>query len=159
MTNMTIFDLCPDIEEIIQRELDVLLKFREATKELKLRIKLNEKSIKACDEANNGPVQRLYGVPVVGMPRILLYSLFPYICKKKTFYGEYNKILAHSLKNVEYANIHGFMYNCNYNRYEPNSKWENDCTMTLIDDKLTELGEKRFKSKKKEHKIKLLMKY
>jgi len=150
MNTMTIFDLCPDIEELIQQELDVLLKFREATKELKLRIKLNEKSMKACDKSSNK-----YGSPVVGMPRILLYSLFPYIVKKTTWYCEYNK----SFKNVEYANIHGFLYNCNYERYSPNSKWYGDCTMTMIDDKLTDLVEKRFKSKKKEHKIKLLMKY
>lgn len=149
MTAMTIFDLCPDIEELIQQELDVLLKFREATKELKLRIKLNEKSMKACDKS----IKKYSSY--VGIPRILLFSLFPYIGQKTYSYNAYND----SFKKVECANIHGFMYNCNYNRYEPNSKWENDCTMTLIDDKLTELGEKRFKSKKKEHKIKLLMKY
>ncbi len=150
---MCVFDLCLDIEELIQQELNVLLKFRDAAKELKLRMKLNVKSMKACDKSSNK-----YGRKDVGIPRILLFSLFPYIVNKKTWYGEYNKSFE-SGEKVECANIHGFLYNCNYNRYEPNSKWVNDCTMTMIDDKLTELGEKRFKSKNKDHKIKLLMKY
>jgi len=150
MNNMTIFDLCPDIEEMIQQELNVLLKFREAAKELKLRIKLNEKSIKSCDKHYNR-----YGSHDVGMPRILKYSLFPYIGKNLMYHNDYNE----AFKKVECANIHGFLYNSKYNRYSPMSKWVDGATMDEMDDKLTELGEKRFKSKKKEHKIKLLMKY
>ena len=150
MTNMTIFDLCPDIEEMIQQELNVLLKFREAAKELKLRIKLNDKSIKACDKH-----YKRYGSHDVGMPRILLHSLFPHIGKNIMYHNDYSE----SFKKVECANIHGFMYNSNYSRDSPISKWVYGATMDEIDDKLTELGEKRFKSKKKDHKIKLLMKY
>tara|TARA_R100000935_G_C2747752_1_gene128501 strand:- start:53 stop:502 length:450 start_codon:yes stop_codon:yes gene_type:complete len=149
---MSLFDICPDIEELIVDELNVLLKFREAAQELKLRIKLNERSIKAAHKEHN----RYYGGQNTGMPRIILYSLFPYMGKKTSHhYSHYNQ----SFKKVECANIHGFLYDAKYNRYSPNEKWKNNCTIDLIDAKLTEIGATKFKSKKKADKIKLLMKY
>ncbi len=117
---MTIFDLSPDIEELIQDELDVLLKFREATKELKHRMKLSSKSIREYDKMVNLREHREESTWTdrVGMPRILIKVLFPYVGKTL----DTNKYNA-TFKNVEHPNIHGFLYDWKWSRYNGTKKF------------------------------------
>jgi len=60
----------------------------------------------------------------------------------------------------KYANIHGFRWtNKKFYDGSNNPKWWSEPTHEELNDKLTELGYTRFKSKKKPHKIKLLLKH
>lgn len=166
MNTLCLFDLCPDIEELIVDELKVLTKYRKAVKEFKLRIKLGHKSLTRNYKKSN---TRTYfgstGKPVYGTPRNLIHTLFPDYGKHDNKYGKYHEDRG-AMQLCEYADIHGYKYDAFANRlYE--SHWTVYCAtkpvkemnVQTLNETLTELGAKRFKSKKKYDKIKLLMKY
>jgi len=147
---MSVFDLCPDIEGLIQDELNILLKFREATKEFKLRLKLNNKSIKKYKEK---------GSCLNCTSRIIIHTLFPYCGDKLTSFDE-RKIKY----KTETADIYGFKWSgiFTFNWGEDRDRWgygETAPTHDDLNDKLEELGYKKFKSKKKQQKINLLLKH
>lgn len=146
---MCLFDLCPDIEGLIQDELDVLLKFREATKEFKLRLKLNEKSIKGYVKEQGGFYRRH---KPVNISKMIMECILPYVGRRGV------DSVGHTRN--KYANIHGFRWtNKKFYDGSNNPKWWSEPTHEELNDKLTELGYTRFKSKKKPHKIKLLLKH
>jgi len=147
---MCLFDLCPDIEGLIQDELDVLLKFREAIKEFKLRIKLNEKCMKGYVKNKHSCLVRRN--KQLNISKMIMECILPYVGAR----GVRNK--GHTFN--KYANIHGFRWtNKKFwdGGYRPS--WLIEPTHEELNDKLTELGYTRFKSKKKPDKLKLLLKH
>ncbi len=147
---MSLFDICPDIEGLIQDELNILLKFREATKEFKLRLKLNNKSMKKYKDVHRS---------CNSVSRIIIHSLFPYYGARCGPFREMSELKY----KTENADIHGFKWSgiIIYSGWpEPAEQWGyNSPTHDDLNDKLQELGYKKFKSKKKQHKINLLLKH
>lgn len=156
---MCLFDLCPDIEELITNELAVLLKFREATAEFKLRMLLNSKSLKKKIR----PPERCHWTRKMKYSPVgpnILKCLFPFVGEHQDYSWD-----VRDDKYVSNPNIHGYIYRSN-TREMYGSKWIVDhkrggveMTVENINKTLTELGAKKFKSKKKDDKIKLLMNY
>jgi len=147
---MCLFDLCPDIEGLIQDELDVLLKFREATKEFKLRLKLNERSMKKFKQRYSviTPGHGWRFRKPVNIGEMIMDCLYPCISKHPI------------CREKRGANIHGFYWTSNYRLGVSLGDWTcQNLTHQDLNDKLTELGYTRFKSKKKPDKIKLLLKH
>jgi len=155
---MCLFDLCPDIEELITNELAVLLKFREATAEFKLRMLLNSKPLKKKIR----PPERLRDwrgreqVRYSPVGPSILKCLFPFMGKHTFEYGGVG--CEHKVRN---PNIHGFIWAKNSIDREYHTNWigMKDMNVKNLDETLTELGAKKFKSKKKDDKIKMLMNY
>jgi len=160
---MSLFDICPDLEELIVDELKVLTKYRDAVKEFKTRMVLGRKALNINIKDHNSNTA-FYRRPKLyyGMPRNIIHTLFPKYGKQNNTYGSYYK--SSPMRISEIVNIHGFLFNGRYDAYE---KWESsysrpnhyEMTVENLNKVLTELGAKRFKSKKKADKIKLLMKY
>ena len=130
-------DLPFDIEEIITTELDVLLSFRKSTKHFKDLIKFNKRALKKM----NGSY-------------LWNRSNNPYL--KMVMCGEQNYVRPPS--------THGSIYGFNFISYvgrmynqDIAHRCELEVTVAQLNDKLTELGAKRFKSKSKKEKINLLM--
>ena len=148
---MSLFDICPDIEGLIQDELNILLKFREATKEFKLRLKLNNKSMKKYKEKHGS---------CNNVSRMIIHTLFPYCGDKLSSSAEERRI-KHKTEN---ADIHGFKWSGiliitwgdHFKRW---GNYESSPTHDDLNHKLEELGYKKFKSKKKQQKINLLLKH
>ena len=160
---MSLFDICPDLEELIVDELKVLTKYRDAVKEFKTRMELGKKALNLNykDHNNVGSLWRATTYKIrYGIPRNIIHTLFPKYGKQNNHHGSYYQSLP--MKYVEMANIHGFLYSFGGQEYD---KWwsrrDSGRTMTVenLNKVLTELGATKFKSKKKPDKIKLLMKY
>jgi hypothetical protein len=156
---MTVFDICPDIEGLIEDELNVLLKFREATREFKLRIGLNKRIFDRIDREE----QRDKYDNELNPHNCVIRVLFPYIRKTNWFNNGYS--MPKELRKAESLNIHGFVFESR-ERYRMNVDDPDIKTKDAIEDTsdnanlnttLTMLGAKRFKSKKKAEKIKLLL--
>ncbi len=158
---MSLFDICPDLEELIVDELKVLTKYRDAVKEFKTRMELGRKALnlnfKDKDTSFFYRQTKLY----YGMPRNIIHTLFPKYGKQNNSYGSYYK--SSPMRYKEFANIHGFLYNADPERYQKFLTGEGASSLEVnvenLNKVLTELGAKRFKSKKKDDKVKLLMKY
>jgi hypothetical protein len=171
-SKMNLVDLCPDIMEIIGKEVEVLTAIRGCSKELKLRMELNKKSLHLKHKEENYNNFRMGWAEEyrqVGMPRLLLRCLFPY-CGQRVYGDNYygNSVFRTS----ESANIHGYLWKHKHQNervYGSESRgcWRQydlarglkEVNVANLNDTLTELGEKKFKSKKKDDKIKLLMKH
>ena len=160
---MSLFDICPDLEELIVDELKVLTKYRDAVKEFKTRMELGKKALNLNykDHNNVGSLWRATTYKIrYGMPRNIIHTLFPKYGKQDNTFGSYYK--RSPMRISELVNIHGFLFNGRNDAYE---KWSYeranhyDMNVENLNKVLTELGAKRFKSKKKPDKIKLLMKY
>jgi hypothetical protein len=149
---MCLFDLCPDIEELITNELAVLLKFREATAEFKLRMNLNSKSLKKRIR----PPERLYSkIRYSPVGPNILKCCFPFSGDHYDYqWGVRNE------EKIRNPNIHGFIWAKNgKDNWLHHDWWGNEVSVVNLNKTLTELGAKKFKSKKKSDKIKMLMNY
>jgi hypothetical protein len=170
---VTVFDLCPDIEGLIMDELKVLLKFREASKELKLRIHLNKKSLKKKENDTNGRYVRGLDTPF----NTLQHVLFPFL-SKTTFDSANSCMRPGCIIKSEKMNIHGIVFTPLVRK----ANWGNavvspdvmnrdamqrETTIAELNEILTMLTTaepriglaKKFKSKSKAEKIKMLMNY
>ena len=150
---MCLFDLCPDIEELITNELAVLLKFREATAEFKLRMLLNSKPLKKQIK----PPERFYDqVRYSPVGPNILKCCFPFMGRHFQYQWKYS-----NEEKVRNPNIHGFIWAKNGGDRDYYTPWigMKDMNVKNLDETLTELGAKKFKSKKKDDKIKMLMNY
>ena len=171
-SKMNLVDLCPDIMDIIGKEVEVLTAIRGCSKELKLRMELNKKSLHLKHKEEN--YNNFTGTWVeehkqIGMPRLLLKCLFPYTGKRVYDSMYYDNSV---FKKSECANIHGFLwqhkhFSHRYYVHATRGNWRQydidpgfkEVNVANLNATLTELGEKKFKSKKKDDKIKLLMKH
>lgn len=159
---MSLFDICPDIEELIVDELKVLTKYRDAVKEFKTRMELGRKALNINFKDHRSD-NRMYRSPKLyyGIGRNIIHTLFPKYGKQYNSYGSYYK--SSPMKYKELVNIHGFLYDSRPERYQKFLTGEGASSLEVnvenLNKVLTELGAKRFKSKKKDDKIKLLMKY
>tara|TARA_R110000824_G_scaffold157869_1_gene331396 strand:+ start:559 stop:1077 length:519 start_codon:yes stop_codon:yes gene_type:complete len=164
---VTVFDLCPDIEWLIENELKVLLKFREAVKEFKLRMKLNSKGIHQASLGVLGsPAYRNWFTSTNQRRHTrhpdpfnhLIHILFPYSGIQR--WDAANVDCWH----VQMLDFHGINFESRSRNHwtnhslDLNTKNRFECeTHDSLNEVLTRLGYKRFKSKKKADKIKMIM--
>ena len=141
-------DLPFDIEEIITKELDVLLAFRKSTKHFKDLIKFNKRPLKKMIKSNQNESSFIHTNPYL----------------KMVMCGEHKRVNSPQLLPM----IHGFTYisvmeRNNYYNFNHNARTHRgglnnfNATVAQLNDKLTELGAKKFKSKNRQEKINLLM--
>ena len=165
---MSLFDICPDLEELIVDELKVLTKYRGAVKEFKTRMLLGKKALAINSrKKNKHNDSRVRGPKITyGIPRNIIHTLFPHYGRQDNNWGHYCK--NGMMKYKELANIHGFLYDPFGTHVGYGDTWYTNyagphspgvMTVENINKVLTELGATKFKSKKKSDKIKLLMKY
>jgi len=149
-----IFDLCPDIEGLIIEELEVLLKFREAAQELKLRIRLSEKALKkqAKRRASHSSIPRGFNS--------LQHVLFPYMNT------QHSHTHNAAFPRDQTIDIHGIKYYSSKKLYHDTtngpsifskSSFEQQTTHLKLNETLTMLGARKFKSQKKDQKIKMII--
>ena len=136
-------DLAFDIEELITQELDVLLKFRKTTKQFKDLVEQNKNNLKRMKRLDSEEYRAW-----------LMRNNSNHYLRIATC-GTHKKM---HLPRNPYPSIYGFIYESEVGR-DHNHRGNLQVTNAQLNDKLTELGAKRFKSKKKLEKIKLLMSY
>jgi hypothetical protein len=152
MNSICLFDLAPDIEELITQELDVLLGFRKATKHFKDLIKYNKNNLKRMDtilqKLMGRQHQNKYLAMVTSGTQTRIHT--PNIQLNPSIYG----FIYSSSMHQSWHNWVGVGYRIHYSHHG-----ELEATVAQLNDKLTELGATKFKSKDKSAKIKLLMSY
>ena len=137
-------DLPFDIEEIITKELDVLLAFRKSTKQFKDLIEQNKNNFKRMENRHSRGFEWCQSNKYL---RMVTSGTQRRIRMK-------DSQLNPSIYGFNFISHIGRMYNQNIPH-----RSELLVTVAQLNDKLTELGAKRFKSKNKLEKIKLLMSY
>ena len=135
-------ELAFDIEEIITKELDVLLTFRKSTKQFKDLLEQNKNNFKRMENRHS---------------RGFEWSQSNKYLRMVTS-GTQRRI---SMKDSQLnPSIYGFNFISQITRLwdnRPTHHGELQVTAAQLNDKLTELGAKKFKSKSKTEKINLLM--
>tara|TARA_R110000824_G_scaffold389052_1_gene584898 strand:- start:2799 stop:3263 length:465 start_codon:yes stop_codon:yes gene_type:complete len=136
-------DLAFDIEELITQELDVLLKFRKTTKQFKDLVEQNKNNLKRMKRLDSEQNQGYWR------------TTSNHYLKLATC-GTHKKM---HLPRNPMPTIYGFTYqSCIYMRNQVLTHHGLlEVTIAQLNDKLTELGATRFKSKNKKEKINLLM--
>lgn len=168
MNANSLFDLAPDIEGIIVKELGVFLKFRECVKEFKGIVSnpdtksRHKKFILRFQEPTSIlRYEAESGLPLHHYPErhteTCIRNAWSLLNNKGTYWPYYLRQVVPSPK------IHGFLYTGTWDnihrRCETGSQMKLEATCVQLDAKLSELGAKGYKSKRKREKIKLLMSY
>ena len=138
-------DLAFDIEELITQELDVLLKFRKTTKQFKDLVEQNKNNLKRMKRLESES------------PGYWRNDSNHYL--KLATCGTHKRM---HLPRNPMPSIYGFTFMSEVGRWfnqAPTHRGNLEVTIAQLNDKLTELGATRFKSKNKKEKIKLLMSY
>ena len=167
MNDISLFDLAPDIEGIIVKELCVLWKFRECVKEFKGIV--SNPDTKSRYETSPDPwIHERPTLTSENFQYNYMWHRYPSGYWAKFLESRSEKCIQNAWSSLrkywpdvayyQVANIHGFKF----------GRWGEggmcvrrvlDCTHNELNAKLHELGATGYKSKRKDKKIKILMSY